>query len=201
MKIIFASANKNKIAEIGLMLEGKFEILGLKDIGIVEEIPELGATIKENSFLKANYVFNFLKERNQPEIAVFADDSGLEVVALNNSPGVYSARYAGEPRNDDNNNKKLLNELNNITNRKARFVTIITLIMNNKVQYFEGEIKGTVGYEAKGYSGFGYDPLFIPRGYRSTIAELGAKVKNTISHRALAVKQMVALLENINPII
>lgn len=191
MKIIFASANKNKIKEIKALLPFHFEVLGLEDIGITEDIPEPGTTIKENSFLKAQYVLDFLKQK---DVAVFADDSGLEVLALNNAPGVYSARYAGIPKSDENNNKKLLEELKLVTDRKARFVTVITLILNNEIHYFEGEIKGTISYEKRGTNGFGYDPLFIPQGYRSTFAELSAETKNTISHRALAVKKLVQFL-------
>jgi XTP/dITP diphosphohydrolase len=191
MKIIFASANKNKIKEIKALLPKSFEVLGLADIGITEDIPEPGTTIKENSFLKAQYVLDFLKSKNET-VAVFADDSGLEVEALNSAPGVYSARYAGIPKNDSNNNKKLLEELKLVTDRKARFVTVITLIINNEIHYFEGEIKGTIAFEGKGNNGFGYDPLFIPQGYRSTFAELDAEVKNTISHRANAVKKLIA---------
>jgi XTP/dITP diphosphohydrolase len=191
MKIIFASANKNKIKEIKALLPESFELLGLEDIGITEDIPEPGTTIKENSFLKAQYVLDFLKQKNET-VAVFADDSGLEVEALDSAPGVYSARYAGIPKNDTNNNKKLLEELKLVTDRKARFVTVITLIINGEVHYFEGEIKGTIAFEGRGNNGFGYDPLFIPQGYRSTFAELDAEVKNTISHRANAVKKLVA---------
>jgi XTP/dITP diphosphohydrolase len=190
MKIIFASANKNKIKEIKALLPASFELLGLADIGITEDIPEPGTTIKENSFLKAQYVLDFLKNKNEI-VAVFADDSGLEVDALNSAPGVYSARYAGVPKNDTNNNKKLLEELKLVTDRKARFVTVITLIINGEVHYFEGEIKGTIAFEGRGTNGFGYDPLFIPQGYRSTFAELDAEVKNTISHRANAVKKLI----------
>lgn len=189
MTIIFASANKNKIKEITTLLEGRYSILGLSDLGILSEIPEPGTTIKENSFLKANYVIDFLKgEKNVP---VFADDSGLEVEALDNAPGVMSARYAGISKNDEANNKKLLESLKNITNRKARFVTVITLILNNQIHYFEGEIKGTIAFEPRGDNGFGYDPLFIPQGYRSTFAELSGEIKNEISHRAKAVNKLL----------
>lgn len=194
MKLIFASANKNKIKEIKALLPETIEILGLADIGITEDIPEPGTTIKENSFLKSQYVLDFLKQKNQ-KAAVFSDDSGLEVLALNNAPGVYSARYAGVPKNDANNNKKLLEELKLVTDRKARFVTVITLIINDQIHYFEGEIKGTISYEARGTKGFGYDPLFIPQGYRSTFAELGDEVKNSISHRALAVKKVIEFFQ------
>ncbi len=191
MKLIFASANKNKIKEVKAVLPAGIVVSSLEDVGITQEIPEPGSTIKENSFLKAKYVVDFLSETNY---SVFADDSGLEVEALGGAPGVYSARYAGIPKNDEANNKKLLEELKKHTNRKARFVTIITLILNKEPFYFEGEIKGTVAFEPRGTSGFGYDPLFIPQGYRSTFAELEADVKNTISHRALAVKKLVEFL-------
>jgi XTP/dITP diphosphohydrolase len=194
MDIIFASANTNKIKEISAMLSGKYHLLGLKDVGIDYEIPEPGATIRENSFLKADHVLNVLKQQGRSQMPVFADDSGLEVEALKGAPGVHSARYAGVPKNDINNNKKLLEELRHATNRKARFVTIITLLLNNQVHYFEGEVTGTITYEACGNSGFGYDPLFVPTGYRSTFAELGVEIKNSISHRALAVKKLVAFL-------
>jgi len=194
MQLLFASSNQHKIKEINALLPKSITVLGLTDIGIAQEIPETGKTIKDNSFLKADFVRNYLKEKklNMP---VFADDSGLEVEALNGEPGVYSARYAGVPKNDGNNNQKLLEALKNKTNRKARFVTIITLIVNDEVIYFEGEIKGTIAFEARGNNGFGYDPLFIPQGYRSTFAELSAETKNQISHRGLAVKQLIGHLE------
>jgi XTP/dITP diphosphohydrolase len=198
MNIVFASANKNKISEIRALLPDFFNVLGLSDIGITEEIPEPGTTIRENSFLKADYVVNFLKQKNFGPVLVFADDSGLEVEALNNAPGVFSARYAGEPRNDFTNNQKLLSELDHVTKRRARFVTVICLVNEKEVVYFEGEVKGTIAFEPKGDKGFGYDPLFIPQGYRSTFAELGAEIKNTVSHRAMAVKQLATYLSSIN---
>lgn len=191
IKIIFASSNKNKIKEISAILSDQFEIVGLSDVGITEEIPENGKTIKENSFLKAQYVHDRIKK-----LSVFADDSGLEVDALNGEPGVYSARYAGVPKSDEANNKKLLKELEKKTKRNARFVTVITLILNGEVHYFEGIIKGTITYEGRGKNGFGYDPLFVPRGYRSTFAELSSDEKNKISHRAIAVKKLAEFLKN-----
>ncbi len=193
MKLYFASANKKKIEEIKAIVPKPFDLFGLSDIGIVDDIPEPGTTIKENSYLKALYVCDFLKQKNE-EAFVFADDSGLEVEALFGAPGVYSARYAGSPKSDEDNNSKLLTELKNRTLRKARFVTIITLIITDEVYYFEGEIKGTISYEPRGKSGFGYDPLFIPTGYRSTFAELGPEIKNSISHRAIAVKKLIEFL-------
>lgn len=193
MQLIFASANKNKIREINALVPATFTVVGLHDIGITEEIPEPGTTIKENSFLKANYVLEFLKDKDQ-HMAVFADDSGLEVEALNNAPGVYSARYAGVPKNDAANNKKLLEELIPANSRNARFVTVITLILNNNIYYFEGDIKGAISHEARGSNGFGYDPLFIPQGYTTTFAELSPDIKNTISHRAVAVSKLISFL-------
>lgn len=192
MKLLFASSNKNKIKEIQEILGPEFQILGLNDAGITEEIPEPGSTISENSFLKAEYVREKL---NDETIAVFADDSGLEVEALGGAPGVYSARYAGIPKDDKANILKLLKELKNVTARKARFVTVITLLHNKEKHIFEGEIPGTIAHEPRGANGFGYDPLFIPTGYRSTFAELSPEVKNEISHRAVAVKKLVSYLK------
>lgn len=195
MQLVFATSNKNKLAEIKAMLPFSVSLLGLMDIGIHKEIPEPGATIKENSFLKAKFVHDYLNSKNEPHV-VFADDSGLEVESLNGAPGVFSARFAGIPKNDEKNNLKLIEELKIKTNRRARFVTVITLILKEKVYTFEGEIKGTIAFEARGTSGFGYDPLFIPQGYRSTFAELGMEIKNTISHRSIAIGKLVDFLEN-----
>lgn len=192
MELVFASSNLNKIKEIRALLPDGIKLLGLLDIGITEEIPEPGDTIKENSLLKAQFVHKYLGENAQ---MVFADDSGLEVNALGGVPGVHSARYAGVPRNDEANNKKLLMEMLNKTDRKARFVTVITLIGNKDIVYFEGQIKGTIAHEPRGTNGFGYDPLFIPQGYRSTFAELSPEVKNNISHRGLAVQELMRYLE------
>ena len=193
MRLVFASANQHKMEEIKELLPPHLQVLGLKDVGITEDIPETGTTIRENAFIKADFVKHVLSRQNLP-CMVFADDSGLEVEALNNAPGVYSARYAGEMKNDEANNQKLLNELKSTTKRQARFVTGIALLVNDGKHYFEGEVKGTIAYEARGEKGFGYDPLFIPQGYRSTFAELGLDLKNKISHRALAVKQLISYL-------
>lgn len=192
MKLIFASSNVNKIREIEAVLPQNIILSGLKEIGITHEIPEPGTTIKENSFLKARFVWDFLK--NDTNVSVFADDSGLEVEALNGAPGVYSARYAGEPKNDEANNIKLIQELKNSNNRNAHFITVITLILKGEVYYFQGEIKGSIALRPSGNSGFGYDPLFVPNGYTKTFAELGSEIKNSISHRAIAVKKMKEFL-------
>ncbi|MCU0360853.1 MAG: RdgB/HAM1 family non-canonical purine NTP pyrophosphatase [Bacteroidia bacterium] len=194
MELVFASSNQNKIKEVQAMLPPGIRLMGLTDIGITQEIPETGTTIAENAEIKARYVYDYLKNKGK-EMAVLADDSGLEVKALNGAPGVYSARYAGTPKNDIANNTKLLEALNTETKREARFVTVLYLMNNNSSHIFEGEVLGTIAYEAKGNFGFGYDPLFIPRGYRSTFAELGDSIKNTISHRATAFKKCLMFLE------
>jgi len=196
MHIVFASANKNKIQEISALIPSTYKLVSLEDIGITEDIPETGLTIKDNSEIKARYVAEILIKKNLPW-AVIADDSGLEVEALNGEPGVYSARYAGIQKNDTANNKKLLDELAKYTNRKAIFVTTITLILNNQIFFFNGAINGTIAMEPKGIKGFGYDPLFIPQGYQSTFAELEKDVKNKISHRAIALKKVIQYLNNI----
>lgn len=193
MILVFASSNPHKIDEIKALLPKHIQLLGLKDIGFQSEIPETADTIEGNAALKAGCIYNYLK--NNPAYhhvyGVIADDSGLEVEALGNKPGVYSARFAGEPKNDDANNQKLLKELQNITSRQARFKTVICLTTKGNTICFEGLVRGTIAYEPRGGSGFGYDPLFIPQGYRSTFAELGAEIKNSISHRANAVKKLL----------
>ena len=196
MHIVFASANKSKIQEISALIPSTYKLVSLEDIGIAEDIPETGLTIKDNSEIKARYVAEVLIKKKLPW-AVIADDSGLEVEALNGEPGVYSARYAGMQKNDTANNKKLLDELANFTNRKAIFVTTITLILKNQIFFFNGQINGTIALEPKGTKGFGYDPLFIPQGYQSTFAELEKDVKNKISHRAIALKKVIQYLNNI----
>ncbi|MBK9285489.1 MAG: RdgB/HAM1 family non-canonical purine NTP pyrophosphatase [Sphingobacteriaceae bacterium] len=194
MKTIYiASTNAHKLEEIQSILPADFLLKGLKDLEIEVDIPETGKTLEENALLKANYLQSVI---NNSDAIVIADDSGLEVEALDGKPGVYSARYAGEEKNDKENNKKLLDELQNKTNRKAKFVTIIALVEKNKQLIFKGEVKGTIAFVPKGEHGFGYDPLFIPQGYRSTFAELGEKVKSEISHRAMAVNKLLAYLNN-----
>jgi XTP/dITP diphosphohydrolase len=189
MRLIFATQNRNKVTEVAALLPPNFELLTMGEAGIRVDIPETGSTIAENSILKARHLQDILGPLIQG--SVIAEDSGLEVEALNDAPGVYSARYAGESKNDVANNLKLLQEMAIHTNRKARFVTVLTLILHGKVHTFEGEVRGTIAYEPRGNAGFGYDPLFIPTGYRSTFAELGLEVKNKISHRSKAVNQLV----------
>lgn len=188
MKIVFATGNLNKLKEIQAILT-QYEILSLKDIGCTEEIPETADTIKGNAILKAKYV----KEHYGYDC--FADDTGLEVDALNGAPGVYSARYAGEAKNADNNMNKLLQELANKDNRKAHFTTVIAFIQGEEVFTFEGIVKGSITTEKIGDGGFGYDPIFQPEGYQKTFAQLTGSEKNAISHRGLAVQQLAKFLQ------
>ncbi len=200
MKIVFATNNKNKLEEIREILGNKYEVLSLKDINCNVDIPETGKTLEENAIIKAKYIFD------NYDISVFADDTGLEVDALNGAPGVYSARYAGgEGHDSEANMNKLLSELNGNDNRKARFRTVIAYIQKSKKQQegsqnnikpllFEGIVEGKITTEKKGNSGFGYDPIFQPEGYNYTFAELGHDIKNKISHRARAVRQFVEYL-------
>lgn len=190
MKLAFASNNKNKIKEIQLLLPDYFQIVSLENLGCTEDIPETATTIEGNASLKANYV------SQKYNIPCFADDSGLEVEALDGAPGVYSARYAGEPKNDSNNIDKLLLNLENQPNRKANFKTVICLNINNEQQLFEGKIFGTITNERVGDNGFGYDSIFIPDGYTKTFAEMTTEEKSKISHRGIAVHKLIHFLAN-----
>ena len=190
MKLVFATNNSHKLDEIRKIAGDCFEILSLNDINCHADIPETENTFDANAFIKAKYV----KENFGYDC--FADDTGLEVEALNGAPGVYSARYAGEDCNPQNNMHKLLEEMKGATNRKAAFKTVIALILDNETYYFEGKIDGRIIEEKRGEHGFGYDPIFIPDGYDETFAELGEETKNTISHRALATQQLLKFLEN-----
>jgi len=190
MKICFASNNIKKLEEIQAKLEHSgIEIIPLSQTGITEDIPETGDTLEDNALQKARYVFE------KTGLFCFADDTGLEVKALNGAPGVYSARYAGEQRNADDNMDKLLNALENQSDRSAAFRTLIALIHPKGEFLFSGEIEGSISLEKKGKGGFGYDPVFRPNGYNQTFAELSPAEKNTISHRALAVDKLVAFLK------
>jgi XTP/dITP diphosphohydrolase len=188
MKLIFATSNQHKAKEIELMLPSAFTVQTLKQMGFTEEIPETEATIEGNALLKARFVHKHFA------MDCFADDSGLEVDALGGAPGVYSARYAGEACDDKENIKKLLNELKGRENRKARFKTIIALIINGKEHIFEGIVNGEITKEEIGDKGFGYDPVFKPDGYEITFAQMELQEKNKISHRSLAIKKMVDFL-------
>jgi len=192
MKIVFATNNQNKLMEVRKILGNKFEVLSLSDIGCHDDIPEKGQTLEDNALLKAQYVYNKYR------VDCFADDTGLEVEALGGAPGVYSARYAGGVGHDSEANmRKLLKELENKDNRKARFRTIFVLIIGGKVQRFEGIVNGEIIREKRGGEGFGYDPIFKPEGYDKTFAELGTGIKNQISHRARATKKLAEYLQKI----
>lgn len=188
MKICFATQNRNKLKEIQDLLGDNFEVICLTDLNHTEELAEDGNTFEANSLQKARFVYDTFG------ITCFADDSGLEVEALNGEPGVNSAFYAGEAKNYAANNQLLLKNLANISNRKAQFRTCITLIINDEVKQFNGIVQGQIAQQLQGNNGFGYDPLFIPDGYEKTFAEMTAAEKNAISHRALAVKALVAYL-------
>jgi XTP/dITP diphosphohydrolase len=191
MKLVFASNNANKIKEIQQLVPSSIQIVSLTDIGCTEEIPETANTIEGNAILKANYV------TEKYGFSCFADDSGLEVDVLNGEPGVYSARYAGEPKNDDNNMNKLLLNLKDKTNRKANFKTVICLNINGEQHLFTGIIKGKIIDKKVGTNGFGYDPIFVADGYTKTFAELSMEEKSSISHRGQAVKQLVTFCKNL----
>ena len=185
INLIFATSNQNKVLEIQKILPKKFNIKSLKDLNYFEDVPENETTIEGNAVFKAKYIY---KKFN---INVFADDTGLEVEALNGEPGVHSARYAGTTRNSEKNIKKLLKNLKNIKNRNARFKTVIALIIDNKLHIFSGIIEGYILDSPKGNNGFGYDPIFCPNGFDKSFAELTLKEKNLISHRSLAMKKLI----------
>ncbi len=188
MKLVFASNNINKIKEIQLLLLKNIEILSLSDIGCTEDIPETAATIEGNAILKANYV------TEKYGYNCFADDSGLEVDFLNGKPGVHSARYAGEQKNDQENMDKLLFVLKKENNRKANFKTVIALNLNEKQHLFTGIINGNITSQKIGNQGFGYDPIFIPDGFTKTFAQFEPIEKAKISHRGIAVQQLIDFL-------
>jgi len=190
MKIIFATNNQHKLHEVASLLDGRYTVLGMEAIGCTDDIPETADTLEGNALLKAQYVYDRFGEN------CFADDTGLEVEALDNAPGVYSARYAGEAKNSEANVQKLLNELKGKTNRKARFRTVIALIVDGEQHLFEGEIAGQISNAPRGANGFGYDPVFVPDGYDKTFAELDLKVKNSMSHRAKAAESLAAFLKD-----
>lgn len=197
MKIVFATNNQHKLQEIREILGDQFEILSLADIGCHEDIPETGNTLEANAHQKAEYVFDHY------HIDCFADDTGLEVDALGGAPGVHSARYAeGTDHNSEANMAKLLREMGDNDNRKARFRTVISLIQMeggnpvcSREYQFEGVVEGRIDREKHGSEGFGYDPVFIPEGYDKSFAELGEEIKNQISHRARAVKKLAEWLK------
>ncbi len=188
-KICFATNNAHKIEEVQAILGENFTLLTLKQIGCEDELPETGNTLEANSLQKARYLFDHY------QIDCFADDSGLEVTALNGEPGVFSARYAGEQRSHADNIALLLKNLSGVKDRSAQFRTVITLILDGKVTQFEGAVKGEIIEELRGDEGFGYDPIFIPEGYNQTFAEMSLEEKGKISHRAKAVEKLINFLK------
>lgn len=187
-KIVFATNNKHKLDEIRKISEGKLEILSLNDINCRTDIPETGTTLEENALIKARFV------KDNFGYDCFADDTGLEVKALDGAPGVYSARYAGEDCRAEDNVRKLLTNLEGISDRRAAFRTVIALLIGDEQYFFEGAIRGKIIDEKRGESGFGYDPVFVPDGYEQTFAELGEDIKNNISHRAIATTKLIRFL-------
>ena len=189
MKLVFATNNKNKVKEIKQLLDNSIEILSLEDIGCTEDIPETADNIEGNAIQKAEYVFN------KYGLNCFADDTGLEIEALNGEPGVYSARYAGEQKNAEDNMNKVLEKLEGINNRTAQFKTVIALIIDGKTKCFEGIAKGEMTTKKSGDEGFGYDPIFKPNGYDITFSEMDLDLKNKISHRARATFKLIDYLK------
>lgn len=187
-KFVFATNNAHKLEEVTAILGDKIELLSMKDIHYHADIPETADTLEGNALLKARYIFE------NYNMDCFADDTGLEVEALNGAPGVYSARYAGDAHNSEANMRKLLQDMEGIENRKAQFRTVFALIINGKEHLFEGIVKGEITKHRCGSSGFGYDPVFIPEGYTQTYAEMGNTLKNKISHRALATNKLCNFL-------
>lgn len=187
-KFVFATNNAHKLEEVTAILGDKIELLSMKDIHCSADIPETADTLEGNALLKARYIFE------NYHLDCFADDTGLEVEALNGAPGVYSARYAGDAHNSEANMQKLLQDMEGMENRKARFRTVFALIVNGKEHLFEGIVKGEITKHRHGTSGFGYDPVFIPEGYTQTYAEMGSELKNKISHRAVATDKLCNFL-------
>lgn len=188
-ELIFATGNPNKIKEVHEVLNGAFEVKGLRDIGCPEDLPETSPTIEGNALQKARYVYeNF-------GVNCFSEDTGLEIDALNGEPGVFSARYAGEEKDPEANMALVLQKLENEQNRKARFRTVVALILDGKEYTFEGIAEGEIRKEKSGSGGFGYDPVFQPEGYGVTFAEMDSKTKNDISHRGKAMRLLIDFLK------
>lgn len=188
MKLYFATNNIHKLKEVQEVVGDSFQIESMRSLGINEDIPEDQQTLEGNALQKARFLYDRTGE------SCFADDTGLEVDALNGAPGVYSARYAGEAKNSLDNMTLLLKNMSGIQHRKARFRTVIALILNGKEYLFEGVVNGTIAEEPRGTAGFGYDPLFVPDGYSTTFAEMDSEAKNAISHRGRAVEKLAAFL-------
>ena len=193
MQLVFATNNPNKLKEVQSLISKHITLLSLRDIGCFEDIPETQDTIKGNAIQKANYV------KNHYGYDCFADDTGLEVNALNGDPGVYSARYAGSQRDANDNMNKLLDELANKDNRAAQFKTVIALNINDELLTFTGVCKGAITKEKHGDKGFGYDPIFKANGFEQTFAEISLEEKNRVGHRGIAVKYLVEFLYKFKP--
>ena len=187
-RIVFATNNAHKLAEVKAVLGAEYELVTLREVGITEDIPETGATLDENASIKAHYVYE------RTGLSCFADDTGLEVEALGGAPGVHSARYATDGHDFEANNRKLLHELEGKSNRKARFRTVISLIIDGVERQVEGIVEGEIATSESGAEGFGYDPLFIPTGETRTVAEMTDEEKNAISHRANALNLLLEKL-------
>jgi len=187
-QLVFATNNEHKLRELGEILKGEFKLLSLNDISCFDEIPETGNTLEANASQKSFYVWDRYR------IDCFSDDTGLEIETLNNEPGVQSARYAGEGRNSNDNVDKVLHKMAGITERKACFRCVISLIIKGKEYKFEGRVDGEILHERSGSSGFGYDPIFCPKGYQQSFAEMDASLKNSMSHRGRAVHKLVNFL-------
>ena len=187
MKLVFATNNPNKLKEVQTKLSN-YEIVSLIEMGITEDIPETGSTLDENALIKARYLY----ERYKTDC--FADDTGLEIESLNNEPGVYSARYAGEEKSSDKNMDLVLSNLKGKENRKARFRTVVALIQDGKETLMEGIVEGKIIETKTGNDGFGYDPIFMPNGFDITFAQMDMETKNRISHRGLAIDKLVEIL-------
>ncbi len=192
MEIIFATANRHKLKEAQSIAGSEYQLLSSESLGITEDIEETGVTLKENALIKATYLW---KKFGRP---CFADDTGLEIDALDGRPGVYSARYAGEGCSFADNVQKVLKELKGVTKREARFRTVVTLIIDGTPHFFEGCVEGTITETTSGEKGFGYDPVFKPAGYDTTMAEMSEEEKNRISHRGIAVTKMIEYLRQYN---
>jgi XTP/dITP diphosphohydrolase len=190
-QLVFATNNAHKLQEVSAKIDGQIKLLSLDDIGCFDDIAETGVTFRENASIKSRYIYVKYK------LDCFGDDSGLEIDALNSEPGVYSARYAGEHGNHAANIDKVLNGLQDQTNRKARFRTVISLVWNGEEHFFEGAVEGTIRNECSGSEGFGYDPIFQPDGYNVTFAEMSMDEKNRISHRAKAMEKLVEFLDGV----
>lgn len=192
MKLIFATNNLHKINEVAPLMPQNIELIGLNNLGFKGDIPETADTLEGNASLKSHFIYN------KYGINCFSDDTGLEIDALGGEPGVFSARYAGVECSFSDNIKKVLEKMQSIKNRKAVFRTVISLILNNKEYLFEGNVEGQIITELRGNGGFGYDPIFLPKGYDLTFAQMSLDKKNKISHRALAISKLVEFLKNIS---